>query len=676
VRREDVRRSLRAKTAAVLLRRLRIALGLTLASYGLYLVNDIGHGDPNLTVLLWIKVVQIAGVASVLVFLASARAARHIVGVALGVMLFVTVAATVSAIVRGNVSAHILLLVAVTVGTATMYPWGARAQAVLVASCLLLMSWAFQAVEGSALAILAHPSMAALLAAVVISLYLARDSERYRWQIEERELGLRMREEHFRTLLESAADLIVLLDAGGRVRSVSPAIRSLLGYAAKQWIGASLFELVHPDDVATLREAVAASRSSSAPLTAEIRIRDAGSTWRVFLVTIADLLGHAAVEGIVLHARDISARKAMEVELRRSEAALSALIESTSDSVWSVDRERRLTAMNAAVRGAFADQFGIDVRIGQTFEDRVPPEIAARWRELYDRALAGERVTSEQSFARDGEMRHYLISMNPTRDHGEITGAVVFSREITELRRAAELARRNQAELTHVLRLGTIGEMASGLAHEINQPLGAIANYAAACKLRLDTGALSRSDLRRGLELISCEALRAGEIIRRLRDLARKGEVSMEMADPAAVVHSAVALVEPEARLQGISVRVETARDLPRLYVDPIQVEQVILNLLLNAIEAVQGSAIKRMVIESRRVNGYVEISVRDTGIGLPEEISAHLFEPFYTTKPQGLGMGLAISRRIVEAHGGRLTAAANGDGCGSVFRFTLPLPQ
>jgi len=674
VRREDIRRSLRERTNATLRQRFRLALALTLASYVLFLVNDVLQGAPHIGPLIWVKVAQFAAVAVAVVLMARPWGRENLVALVLGTTLFILAAATASAILRGNTTAHVLLLVAVTIGTGTLYPWGARAQAAVVAASLAFLVVTFYVVDGNPTAILRHPSTAALLTALVISFYLARDSDRYRWEIEERELALRLREEHFRTLIESASDLIVVVGADGRVRSVGPAVRALLGYEPRDWVGADFFAFVHPDDVAPLRDAVGASRA--VPVSLEVRIRDSTSRWHVLLMTVTDLLGHAAVAGVVLHARDISARKEMEVELRRSEAALTALIESTSDSVWSVDRERRLTAMNAAVRTAMAKRYGTEVYVGQSLEERAPAEVVARWRTLYDRALAGERVVSEESFEQDGETRHYLISMNPILDHGEVSGAVVFSRDITELRRAVELARRNQAELTHVLRLGTIGEMASGLAHEINQPLGAIANYAAACNRRLEAGDLSDVDLRRGLELISCEALRAGEIIRRLRDLARKGEVSMEMVDLKRVIDSAVSLVTPEARLQGIEVRVEIADRLPRLFVDAIQVEQVILNLLLNSIEAMQDAPVKRVRIESRQVDGFVEVAVRDSGPGLAEGAHAHLFEPFFTTKSKGLGMGLAISRRIVEAHGGRLTGGANEDGRGSVFRFTLPLPR
>lgn len=552
VRPEQVRQSLEAKVAELMVRRLRSGLLLALGSYALFLINDIAVHEAHLNLLILIKVVQVGGVAMVLLALRHPLAARHAVNVALGVAFFIVSAATVSAIIRGNATAHVLLLVAVPISTATMFPWGTRAQAILVGTCLMLACGTLYAVQGTILTIVTNPSIAALLTAQAISLYVAYDGERYRWQIEEQEVGLRLREEHFRSLIENGADLIVLVGVDGTMRSVSPSVQRLLGHLPSAWVGTSLYDVVHPDDAPVLRATLAASAGSgAAPLAFEVRIRDAGSSWHVLLGTLTNLLAHPAVEGIVLNAHDI-----------------------------------------------------------------------------------------------------------------------------TELRQTAEKARRNQADLTHVLRLGTIGEIASGLAHEINQPLGAVSNYAAACARWLDSGAGSTSELRHGLELISAEALRAGEIIRRVRDLARKNDDHMQMVDLNEVVRRALELVEPEARTQGISLQLHPDARLPRLYVDPIQIQQVMLNLVLNAIEAMHASAIKQLTIRTRLLDAWAWVDVTDTGSGLDPRLAEGVFEPFFTTKPTGLGMGLAISRRIVEAHGGKLVGASNDSGRGSTFSFSLPPPR
>src|SRR5215468_3409006 len=182
---------------------------------------------------------------------------------------------------------------------------------------------------------------------------------------------------------------------------------------------------------------------------------------------------------------DITERKQIEAELRRSQAALSALIESTNDAVWSVDREYHVVTMNSAVKRHFAQVFG---EPDGSFAAGLSDEQRRSWRELYDRVFAGERVTTEKTVKVGGVTQHFLISMSPIREGTKVTGATVFSHDISDLRHTEELARAHQAELTHVLRLGTLGEIASELAHEINQPLGAISNYAAACSRRVESG--------------------------------------------------------------------------------------------------------------------------------------------------------------------------------------------
>jgi C4-dicarboxylate-specific signal transduction histidine kinase len=367
---------------------------------------------------------------------------------------------------------------------------------------------------------------------------------------------------------------------------------------------------------------------------------------------------------------DITERKQMEAELQRSEAALSALFESTNDAVWSVDRDYRVVAKNSAVKTHFAQVFG---EPGGSFA-HLSDEQRRSWRELYDRVFAGERLTTERAVKVGDVTKHFLISMSPIREGTVITGATVFSHDISALRHSEELARAHQAELTHVLRLGTLGEVAAALAHEINQPLGAISNCAAACCRWLESGSTRPSDLQQALKMIASEAIRAGEIIRRLRDLARKGEGSMQMVDVNGIVRRAAALMEPETRLRGISLRVEPADDLPRVCADGIQIEQVVLNLLLNGVEAMQTSPVKALTVSTAFSNGHVVVSVRDSGVGLEPSAREHVFDAFFTTKSDGLGMGLAISRRIVDAHGGQLCCEPNPGGPGSTFSFSLPV--
>ena len=243
-----------------------------------------------------------------------------------------------------------------------------------------------------------------------------------------------------------------------------------------------------------------------------------------------------------------------------------------------------------------------------------------------------------------------------------------------ELRRVQQAALQHQADLAHVLRVDTMGELTAGLAHEINQPLGAIANYAQGCVHRLRAGTLDQAALLPIVEEIASEALRAGEIIRRLRDLVRKDSGRLVEADLNHLVRESVRLIEPEARARGVAVRLELAEALPTVVCNDIQIEQVLLNLILNGVEAVEasGNGHRALSVCTTLADGTAEVAVCDSGTGLPAP-PADVFAPFYTTKASGLGMGLSISRSIIEAHGGRLWGTGNPDR-GATFRFTLPV--
>ncbi|OFV89009.1 MAG: hypothetical protein A3J75_01500 [Acidobacteria bacterium RBG_16_68_9] len=247
---------------------------------------------------------------------------------------------------------------------------------------------------------------------------------------------------------------------------------------------------------------------------------------------------------------------------------------------------------------------------------------------------------------------------------------------MTERDRAEQRARQHQEQLAHVLRVSTMGEMTALLAHELNQPLGAIVNYANGVRARLWTQRFDADEIAGAVSRIADEGLRAGEIIRRIRDFLRKGATKREPCDLNHLVREAASLVGPDARQHGVDVEFALADALPLLEVDRVQLEQVILNLLRNGLDAMgEGEGRHELVVQTTlRPGGSVEVAVRDTGVGLPLTEAERIFAPFFTTKADGLGMGLSISRSIIEAHGGRLWAEQNPTG-GATFTFTLPAP-
>jgi C4-dicarboxylate-specific signal transduction histidine kinase len=253
---------------------------------------------------------------------------------------------------------------------------------------------------------------------------------------------------------------------------------------------------------------------------------------------------------------------------------------------------------------------------------------------------------------------------------------VVVFRDITERKEAAERTLQHQLQLAHVARLSTLGEMASGIAHELNQPLTSITMNARACVRMLDSSQTAVEACPDVMEKIADEAERAGEVIRQIRHFIRKDQPERQPVRVSDMVHEVLLLIRADVRQADVEVRLELDPNADWVLVQDIQIEQVMLNLVLNAFEvmAEMASGIRRLVIGSAlKRPDMVEISISDSGPGLRDEVSQHLFKPFVTTKPQGLGLGLSISSGIIDAHDSTLRVASE-PGKGATFSFTLPL--
>ncbi|MGD8698516.1 MAG: ATP-binding protein [Gemmatimonadales bacterium] len=232
-----------------------------------------------------------------------------------------------------------------------------------------------------------------------------------------------------------------------------------------------------------------------------------------------------------------------------------------------------------------------------------------------------------------------------------------------------------RSRLTHLARLGVMGEMASSIAHEVNQPLTAVATYAQSCQRMIKTGLLEEGEAMDALDRISAEAMRAGDIVHRLKALVRKHKGRRTDVDVNDLIRDIERLASADARLHDTVLRMELAPSLPSAVADGIQIQQVVLNLIRNAIDAMEGveSRQRGIVVRSEPAEGEIQISVSDNGCGISGDLDAELFQPFFTTKREGLGIGLSISRSIVESHDGRMWYVRNTDG-GTTFYFTLPV--
>jgi len=250
---------------------------------------------------------------------------------------------------------------------------------------------------------------------------------------------------------------------------------------------------------------------------------------------------------------------------------------------------------------------------------------------------------------------------------------VGFVRDLTEHHEREQLLHQVQSELLHMSRLSTMGQMASTLAHELNQPLAAITNYLQGSRLLLEGDSDERSvQLRQVLDKAKDQALRAGKIIRRLRDFVARGETEWRIESIKRLIEEVSALALVAAKEQSVRLVFELDPSVDLVLVDKVQVEQVLLNLLRNAVEAMETSERRELVVSTKpAADNMIEVTVADTGPGIDPRVAPQLFEPFVTTKRQGMGIGLSISRTIIESHGGQITMEPNPGG-GSIFRFTL----
>ncbi len=352
--------------------------------------------------------------------------------------------------------------------------------------------------------------------------------------------------------------------------------------------------------------------------------------------------------------------------------AYSFRIEANGDAIgeWVTDAFQRITGYSFAevkARGG-----GITLVHPDDF-----PVVVQRLQRLF----SNQADTSEyRIIAKDGAIRWVRDRGLPVWDDAQrrVVCAYGAVQDITEQRRAQEQAQLRQQELAQVLRVATVGELSAGLAHEINQPLAAIVSYAKGCARRLRSGVVSPDDLLRVVEEIAAQAVRADEIVRRLRALARKDRSHRESIDVNALVKNVVELMKHESRARRIEVDLDLTADLPHVTGDGADLEQVMLNLVRNAFEAMSRSESKhaRVIIRTGvQAPELVAVRVSDSGEGFGTVDPDRAFEPFFTTKANGLGLGLSISRSIVEAHGGRLWAESRNGG-GVTMHFTLPVNE
>jgi PAS domain S-box-containing protein len=478
-----------------------------------------------------------------------------------------------------------------------------------------------------------------------------------------------------RALIEHAFDVVLLLDRDCGVLYASPSVERVLGYPPRELIGRNGLDLVHSDQLEDARNQFAVALvSPDRVFTSERLIQHKYGAWLWTENTMTNLLAEPSVRAFVVNLRDISGRKQAEKALRESEQRFRDYTETASDWFWESGPDHRFTDSSH-------DSPFREVGIGATRWELAADlnEEPEKWRTHRATLDAHESFRGFMFKARraDGSTIDVSVSGKPVFDpSGRFLGYRGVATDVSDTVRANRAERALQdvrMELARVSRITSLGALTASIAHEINQPLASVIMSAGAALRWLGAEPPNLEKVRRGLERIRKDGTRAGDVISRIRALARKAPVKVDQLDLNEAIREVIALTRSEIGHSRVTLSTQLA-DVAPVRGDRVQLQQVILNLILNAIEAMGDNESRDMLIETRENDRRnILVSVSDSGPGLDPATVDRIFEPFYSTKQGGMGIGLSICRTIIEAHEGRIWVQQNNTR-GSTFQFTLPV--
>jgi signal transduction histidine kinase len=433
-----------------------------------------------------------------------------------------------------------------------------------------------------------------------------------------------------------------------------------------------VFELIHPDDRAFIKKTFESAVRNKTDYDVHHRaILPDGALKYIHSVGHPVLNANGDVTEFVGMIVDVTEQTMAEAALREAKARTERVLDSITDKFFALDKDWRFTKFNKHAEEQLRI-LGKDPAkmVGNSLWDEFPDPPTE---EIFRRAMRERTVITHEHYY--AQLKEWVENrIYPSQDGG----IAIYQRYVTDRKQAEEALRNAQAELAHVTRVTTMGELAASIAHQINQPLGAITNNGNAA-LQLLSGTRNVKELRATIVDIVDDANRASRIIERVRALTLKTMSKRASLDLRKSIDEVLAITRHKLAEEQILVKTHFARGLDGLWADRVQMQQVLFNLVRNSIDAMKIVPAKKRVLLIRTQRGGLEgkpaaiITVRDSGCGFKPEQAGRLFDAFYTTKADGMGMGLRISRSIVEAHGGVLSARRNS-GPGATFRFTLPI--
>jgi two-component system sensor kinase FixL len=460
----------------------------------------------------------------------------------------------------------------------------------------------------------------------------------------------------------------------GRVEFWTQGMAEIYGFSAEDALGRPIQELLStefPQD----RDMLQSRLTNTGSWTGEL-VNCSKNGRRLAVACRWILSGEGGNATVTEVHTDITDLKLVQQDYFAREAHLQSILETVPDAMIVIDERGSVQSFSAAAQRLFG--YAPAEVIGKNIKMLMP----SPYRENHDGYLERYLNTGEKQIIgigrvvvgerRDGSTFPMELAVGEMRsgDRRYFTG---FIRDLTERQETEARLQELQSELVHMSRLTAMGEMASALAHELNQPLSAIANYMTGSRRLLEAKKDRESEtIREALVKAAEQSQRAGQIIRRLRDFVARGETERRVENLQKLIEEASALALVGAKEQGVRVRLNFDPAVDAVMVDRVQIQQVMLNLMRNALEAMSSVPRRELTVSTRASDaGLVEISVADSGTGIAPDIASRLFQPFVTTKVQGMGIGLSISRTIIESHGGQITVEPN-EGGGTLFRFTL----